>query len=110
MKLMDKHQAMMQKHRQIIGLYVLLEDEQGNMFEIPASVTKVKEDDIASDIFRDKQSIKCKIMVNDLKSQEAPLFGFKNITYKRQEYVVVNPSVVGGFDDAIVLYGVIYGQ
>ncbi|MGL5646981.1 MAG: hypothetical protein ACRDDY_03940 [Clostridium sp.] len=107
---MQKHANMMAKHRKIVGLSIVVKSSTGEEYEVPSSVTKVNADDISYDIFKDKQSIKCRILLEDLKAQDIPLTGFQTITYKRQEYVVVNPSVNGGFDDCLILYGVIYGK
>lgn len=109
---MEKHAVMMQRHRDIIGLTAILIHENGNKYEVQASVTNVKSDDIKAQsvIFHDKQSLKATIMINDLKDMKAPVKGYKAIVYKRVEYTIVDPSIVGGFDDAIILYGVVYGK
>ena len=112
MGLIGKHALKMQRHRDIVGLTVILQHANKEQYEVQASVTKVNSDDInyASNVFQDKQSLKVNIAINDLKDAKAPLKGYTNIIYKMTTYEIVNPSIVGGFDDIITLYGAVYGK
>jgi hypothetical protein len=108
---LDKHALKMQKQRAIIGLTAIIIDKKGNSYEVPCSATNIKADDIQANQYLDKKSIKLKILVVDLKEAKAPITAsaYDEIKYKMTRYKVVDHGIIGGFDDTLSLYGVLYG-